>query len=136
MASQLPRGEAFVRVVEEVRLAEEPLVGGLRRHQHTARTENPPDLLQRHSERVCLAVAQGGGYFDDRYVSSFIGGAPLDDPRIVVLCVIDDPDKSRGHYGGAIAGPVVRDIIDYTLTYLGVEPDAGDDHDASLAAAD
>jgi len=59
-----------------------------------------------------------------------------DDPRIVVLCVIDDPDKSRGHYGGAIAGPVVRDIIDYTLTYLGVEPDVGADHVASLAAAD
>ena len=70
-----------------------------------------------------LPKPQGGGYFEDRYISSFIGGAPLDDPRIVVLCVIDDPDKSRGHYGGAIAGPVVRDIIDYTLTYLGVEPD-------------
>ncbi|MHC4415862.1 MAG: peptidoglycan D,D-transpeptidase FtsI family protein [Planctomycetota bacterium] len=64
-----------------------------------------------------------GGYYEDRYVSSFVAGAPYEEPRIVVLCVIDDPDKSRGHYGGAIAGPVVRDIIDETLAYLGVVPD-------------
>ena len=36
--------------------------------------------------------------------------------------MIDDPDKSRGHFGSTIAGPVVRDIIDETLTYLGVPP--------------
>jgi cell division protein FtsI/penicillin-binding protein 2 len=65
-----------------------------------------------------------GGYHEDRYVSSFIAGAPFEAPRIVVLCVIDDPDKSRGHYGGRVAGPVVRDIIDDTLDYLGVPPDA------------
>ncbi len=83
-----------------------------------------------------LPKPKGGGYFEDRYVSSFIGGAPLDDPRIVVLCVMDDPDKALGHYGGAIAGPVVRDIIDHTLTYLGVQPDVANEVDASLATAD
>ena len=81
-----------------------------------------------------LPKPEGGGYFEDRYVSSFIGGAPLKNPRIVVLCVMDDPDKSIGHYGGAIAGPVVRDIIDHTLTYLGVQPDVA--NEASLATAD
>ena len=65
----------------------------------------------------------GGGYFERRYVSSFIAGAPYDEPRIVVLCVIDDPDREKGHWGGAIAGPVVRDVIDATLDYLGVQPD-------------
>jgi cell division protein FtsI/penicillin-binding protein 2 len=64
-----------------------------------------------------------GGYHEDRYVSNFIAGAPFEAPRIVVLCVIDDPDKSRGHYGGRVAGPIVRDIIDETLEYLGVPPD-------------
>lgn len=83
-----------------------------------------------------LPKPDGGGYFEDRYVSSFIGGAPLENPRIVVLCIMDDPDKALGHYGGAIAGPVVRDIIDYTLTYLGVQPDVVNETDASLAAAD
>ena len=67
-----------------------------------------------------LPRPEGGGYFEDRYVSSFIAGAPLADPRLVVLCVIDDPDRSRGHWGGQVAGPVVRDVIDGTLAYLGV----------------
>lgn len=70
-----------------------------------------------------LPRKEGGGYHDDRYVSSFIAGAPFDEPRIVVLCVIDDPDRSRGHYGGEIAGPVVRDLIEEALPYLGVAPD-------------
>jgi cell division protein FtsI/penicillin-binding protein 2 len=64
----------------------------------------------------------GKGYFEDRYVASFIGGAPIDNPSIVVLCVIDDPDKSIDHFGGIVAGPVVRDVIDETLRYLGVPP--------------
>ena len=67
---------------------------------------------------------EGGGYHQDRYISSFIAGAPLQEPKLVVLCVIEDPDKSKGsHYGGSTAGPVVRDLIDFTLPYLGVAPD-------------
>ena len=68
-------------------------------------------------------AGQGKGYFEDRYVANFIAGAPFDQPRIVVLCVIDDPDKAKGHFGGSIAGPVVRDFIDESLQYLGVKPD-------------
>ncbi len=68
-------------------------------------------------------AGQGKGYFEDRYVSSFIAGAPYDHPRIVVICVIDDPDRKHGHFGGSIAGPVVRDVIDESLQYLGVKPD-------------
>jgi len=67
-----------------------------------------------------LPRPEGGGYFDDRYVSSFIAAAPVDEPRLVVLCVIDDPDRSRGHWGGQVAGPAVRTIIEETLDYLGV----------------
>lgn len=68
-------------------------------------------------------AGQGKGYFEDRYVANFIAGAPFDQPRVVVLCVIDDPDKKKGHFGGSIAGPVVRDVIDESLQYLGVKPD-------------
>ncbi|MBL9141782.1 MAG: hypothetical protein JNK53_07945, partial [Phycisphaerae bacterium] len=68
----------------------------------------------------------GKGYFEDRYVASFIAGAPLNNPRIVVLAVIDDPDKKKGHFGGSIAGPVVRDVVDETLEYLGVPYDQED----------
>ena len=69
-----------------------------------------------------LPRADGKGYFEDRYTASFIAGAPLENPAIVVICVIDDPDKKIAHFGGKVAGPVVRDIIDDTLEYLGVLP--------------
>lgn len=62
-------------------------------------------------------------YDRSRYVASFIAAAPADKPRIVVLCVIDDPDRSKGHYGGDVAAPVVRDVVDTTLQYLGVPYD-------------
>jgi len=71
-----------------------------------------------------LPRVEGGGYHEDRYISSFIAGAPFDQPRVVVLCVIDDPDRSLGAwYGGRVAGPVVRDMIDFSLKYLGVPAD-------------
>ena len=71
-----------------------------------------------------LPRAEGGGYHEDRYVSSFIAGAPLHSPRLVVICVIEDPDKTIGpYYGGLVAGPVVRDVMDHALAYLGTPPD-------------
>ncbi|MGA1056508.1 MAG: peptidoglycan D,D-transpeptidase FtsI family protein [Phycisphaerales bacterium] len=73
-----------------------------------------------------LPKPDGSGYFEDRYRSSFLGGAPFESPRLAVLCVIDDPDRTAvpdAYGGGALAGPVVRNVIDETLAYLGVEPD-------------
>lgn len=62
-----------------------------------------------------------GTYYQDRYTSNFIAAAPIDDPRIIAMCVIDDPDRSRGsHYGSATAGPVVRDILEQALRSLGI----------------
>ena len=69
-----------------------------------------------------LPREDGKGYFEDRYISSFIAGAPLETPELVVLCVIDDPDRRIAHYGGVIAGPVVRDVLDSSLQYLGIAP--------------
>lgn len=70
------------------------------------------------------------GYYTDQYNSSFIAGAPLEAPAIVVLVVIDDPGpdrvRARTHYGSAVAGPVVRRVVERTLEYLGeplTEPD-------------
>ncbi len=66
------------------------------------------------------------GYYDDQYNSSFIAGAPIESPRLVVLVVIDDPGPDlvarRAHYGSRVAGPVVRRIVERALTYLGVSP--------------
>ena len=52
------------------------------------------------------------GYYQGQYNSSFICGAPLENPRIVVLVVVDDPSPqrvaNRTHYGAATAGPIAR----------------------------
>ena len=53
----------------------------------------------------------------------------------MVYCVIDDPQKD--HYGGQVAGPVVKQVIDATLMHLGVKPDLvvdGAEHHASLSS--
>ncbi|MEM1445978.1 MAG: penicillin-binding protein 2 [Planctomycetota bacterium] len=60
-----------------------------------------------------------GGYLEGGYVSSFVAGAPLDHPRLVVGCFIHRPDRSIGHYGGTVAGPAVQRFIEQALAYLG-----------------
>ncbi len=69
----------------------------------------------------------GRGYFEKQYNSSFIAGAPFDEPRLVVLVIIDDPAPELvriGHaYGSWVAGPVVRRVMERSLRYLGVDPD-------------
>lgn len=61
-----------------------------------------------------------GGYADGKYVSSFIGFVPADNPEIAILVTIDEP--AGEFYGGAIAAPVFREIAVNTLTYLGIFP--------------
>lgn len=56
-----------------------------------------------------------------KYVASFIGFAPADDPQVLCLVLLDEPNGDS-YYGGTIAAPVVRDILGETLQYLGVEP--------------
>ena len=54
------------------------------------------------------------------YVASFCGIAPIDDPEVAVLIVLDEPEGKR-HSGGSIAAPVVRGIFSELLPYLGVD---------------
>lgn len=54
-----------------------------------------------------------------RYISSFIGFAPADDPVVMVAVLIDEPEGT--YYGGTIAAPVVRDIFLNILPYLGID---------------
>lgn len=63
-----------------------------------------------------------GGYFQDQYVASFVAGAPLDNPRLVIGCFIHKPDRSVGHYGGTVAAPPVMKVMEESLLYLGVPP--------------
>ncbi len=55
----------------------------------------------------------------NKYISSFIGFAPADDPQVLGMCVIYNPQGI--YYGGTIAAPVVRNIFESILPYLGIE---------------
>ncbi len=67
------------------------------------------------------------GYYEDQYNSSFLAGAPLENPRLSIIVVIDDPGperiKKRQHYGSYVAAPVARRVLERSLAYLGVDPD-------------
>lgn len=55
-----------------------------------------------------------------KYISSFLGFAPADDPKVIALITIDEPEGI--YYGGTIAAPVIADIFDNILPYLGIDP--------------
>jgi stage V sporulation protein D (sporulation-specific penicillin-binding protein) len=55
-----------------------------------------------------------------KYISSFVGFAPANDPQVIALITIDEPQGI--YYGGTIAAPVIADILKNILPYLGIEP--------------
>lgn len=57
----------------------------------------------------------------DRHISSFIGFAPADDPQIVVLIVVDEPNVAVD-FGSIVAAPYVKKVLEESLPYMGVEP--------------
>ena len=63
-------------------------------------------------------IAGVGGYANTYHVASFAGGAPVESPEVIVVVSIRNPEKSRGYTGGTVAAPVVKNIIEKTLTYL------------------
>ncbi len=67
-----------------------------------------------------IANVGGSGYDEQNYVASFAGGAPAENPKIVVLVSIRKPDRSlgKGYTGGAISAPAAGKIIERTLNYL------------------
>jgi cell division protein FtsI/penicillin-binding protein 2 len=62
-----------------------------------------------------------GGYFDDKFISSFIGFFPADNPQVCISIVMDEPKE--GYYGGKVCGPVFREIAERCASYLNVPPD-------------
>jgi cell division protein FtsI (penicillin-binding protein 3) len=66
-------------------------------------------------------IDQNGTYAIGKYVSSFLGFAPVKKPQLVVLIVIDEPE--RAHYGGTVAAPAFRRILHQALPYLNIPPE-------------
>ena len=60
------------------------------------------------------------GRYDGSYTASFVGFAPADAPRLAIAVSVQAP--KNGYYGGAVAGPVFRDIMSFSLRSLGVPP--------------
>ena len=59
-----------------------------------------------------------------QYVSSFIGILPASAPELVILVVIDAPDKRKGYYGSEVAAPAFRTIAETAVRVLRLAPDA------------
>ncbi|NYT69057.1 peptidoglycan D,D-transpeptidase FtsI family protein [Pusillimonas noertemannii] len=64
-----------------------------------------------------------GRYSTSKYRSSFVGFAPVSDPRIVVAVTLDEP-QGGAYYGGRVAAPVFSNIVASSLRRMGVQPDA------------
>ncbi|PKM80640.1 MAG: stage V sporulation protein D [Firmicutes bacterium HGW-Firmicutes-14] len=67
-----------------------------------------------------------GGYVEGRYVASFAGFAPADDPQVAILVVIDEPQGGI-YYGGQIAAPVFKNLAKDILRYLNVTPELSEE---------
>ncbi len=65
---------------------------------------------------------EGKGYAGKKYRGFFVGMAPIEQPRIVVAVMIDEPSNGR-YYGGEVAAPVFSATVQQTLRLLGVQPD-------------
>ena len=64
---------------------------------------------------------ENGAYASGKYISSFIGFFPADNPEICISVVMDEPKE--GYYGGKVCGPVFRDIAERCASYLNIAPD-------------
>ena len=66
-------------------------------------------------------VAENGGYSETKYVASFIGFAPAQDPKFLAAVIVDQPQGDI--YGGSVAAPAFGEIAAFALPYLGVAPE-------------
>jgi penicillin-binding protein 2B len=74
------------------------------------------------------------GYSKDKYVVSFIGYAPVENPKVVLYIVVDEPQIPNAG-GGAVAGPIFKEIMGKSLLHLGIAPNLPKTPDASATAS-
>lgn len=68
----------------------------------------------------------GGGYESGKYIASFAGMAPANDPKVTVFVSIDEPDPSN-YYAGQISAPVGQKVFNDLFNYLSIKPDVSSD---------
>jgi cell division protein FtsI (penicillin-binding protein 3) len=65
-------------------------------------------------------IDENGRYSNEKFIASFVGFAPVENPRIAVLVVVDEPQKE--HYGSEVAAPAFKTIAQKTLDYMNISP--------------
>ena len=66
--------------------------------------------------------AGGGSYSSTKYIASFVGYVPAEQPEFVLAIMANEPAKKQGYYGGRVAGPTFQRIAVRALRYLQVAP--------------
>lgn len=67
-------------------------------------------------------ISENGGYESGHYILSFLGMTPMNDPEILCYLAIDKPNNCT-QYGGVVAAPLVKEILEQSLSYLGIKRD-------------
>lgn len=68
-------------------------------------------------------ISPNGGYVHGKYISSFVCGAPVEDPRLLVLVVVNQSSVGGETFGGRVAAPAAANILKQALVYLRISPD-------------
>jgi cell division protein FtsI (penicillin-binding protein 3) len=113
-----PRGKRIVstRVASEVR---EMLEGVLSAGGTASEVSVPGYTLA--GKTGTAEVAEDGTYSETKYVASFVGFAPAENPQLLAAIIVDQPQGEI--YGGTVAAPAFGEIASFALPYLGVPPE-------------
>src|SRR6516162_1284148 len=91
--------------------------------QGTAQKAAVPGFRVAGKTGTAQKVDPRGGYLSGRYVTSFVGFMPADDPRFTLMVLLDDPSAKPGEtFGGTVAGPVFARMAEKMARYLDLQP--------------
>ena len=122
-----PGPDGTVAETPRVRVLSPSTAAAVRKMMEAVVTEGTAKGIGRTGYRIAgktgTAQKMKGGQTSE-YVSSFIGFAPAEDPRLIALVLLDEPSRKEGTpYGSKVAAPYCADVLRRSLRYLGVRPD-------------
>lgn len=116
---QRPPGER-VMSPETAKTLNQMLLAAVNEQGGTGQNAAIPGVATAGKTGTAQKASGSGGYAADKYVSNFVGFAPADNPALVVVVVIDEPEGK--HLGGIVAAPVFQKIASGALSVLGLMP--------------
>jgi cell division protein FtsI/penicillin-binding protein 2 len=109
-------GRRVVRAETARRLIDQALTGVVLRG--TGKAANIGSYPKFGKTGTGQKVSTAGGFAHSRFISSFLCGAPVDNPKITVLVLMDEPRRGASYYGGTVAAPAAARIVERTLKCL------------------